>query len=142
LKLAASLLYLIRRTWHPSTTIFAAIEKVGSMPGQGVASTFSFGESYGKFEGILMAVNARWIKVVPGVWQKAILDFSPKKTGNKQTDKALRKAGITDFVVRTCGDEVVKRYLSPKKNQGAADAYCLALYAASYFRGVDHGKDS
>ena len=47
------------------------VEKVHSMPGQGVASTFSFGENFGKIQGILEALEIPYELVPPQVWQRS-----------------------------------------------------------------------
>ena len=47
------------------------VEKVHSMPGQGVASTFSFGENFGKIQGILEALEIPYELIPPQVWQRS-----------------------------------------------------------------------
>lgn len=51
---------------------FAFIEKVGSMPKQGVASTFKFGYVAGIIEGVLAALCIPYSFVTPQVWQKKV----------------------------------------------------------------------
>lgn len=48
----------------------AVLERVTSMPKQGVASTFTFGENYGFIQGVLMAKGVPFQVVLPKVWQK------------------------------------------------------------------------
>ena len=48
------------------------VEKTASMPGQGVASTFSMGHSRGVAEGVLQALNLPMELVGPSVWKKAM----------------------------------------------------------------------
>ncbi len=55
---------------------FAAIELVHAMPGQGVASTFKFGESFGMLLGLLAVTDVEFEKVRPAVWCK---EFGLKK---------------------------------------------------------------
>jgi len=50
----------------------AMIERVHSMPGQGVASSFKFGQSYGFLRGLLTAYEIRFEEVTPAMWQKAM----------------------------------------------------------------------
>lgn len=50
----------------------AMIEKVHSMPQQGVASTFKFGVSYGGLRMALIAVGIPFEEVTPQAWQKAL----------------------------------------------------------------------
>lgn len=48
----------------------AYIEKVHSMPGQGVSSTFTFGHSAGVVEGIIQGLNIPYTMVTPQAWKK------------------------------------------------------------------------
>lgn len=66
---------------------FAFIEKVHSMPGQGVASTFKFGESFGFLQGLLVALSIAHEFVTPVKWQTAM---QCRTKGDKNVSK--RKA--------------------------------------------------
>lgn len=48
----------------------ACVEKVASMPKQGVKSTFEFGKSAGYIEGVLSACGISYQLVPPRVWKK------------------------------------------------------------------------
>ena len=48
------------------------IEKVSSMPGQGVASSFKFGRSFGFLQGLLVAHKIPFELVTPGKWQRKL----------------------------------------------------------------------
>ena len=48
------------------------LEGVASRPGQGVASVFSFGDTYGCIRGVLGALNIPIYTVTPSKWKKAI----------------------------------------------------------------------
>jgi len=50
----------------------AAVEKVGSMPNQGVSSTFAFGRSAGVIEGVLAALQIPVSYVQPAVWARTM----------------------------------------------------------------------
>lgn len=50
----------------------AYLEQVHSMPGQGVASSFKFGQGYGALEMALTAVGIAFERVTPQKWQKAL----------------------------------------------------------------------
>ena len=63
----------------------AYIEKVHSMPHQGVASMFTFGMNYGLLRGFLLALEVPFEVVSPGVWQRAMGCLSK---GNKNVTKA------------------------------------------------------
>ena len=55
------------------------IEDVHSMPGQGVASTFNFGRSYGAVEGVVDCLSCHNKRVSPVVWKAAMNLSSNKK---------------------------------------------------------------
>lgn len=59
--------------------IQAGLEKVHSMPGQGVTSMFSFGMNYGMWRSVLASFNIPFILVPPRTWQKGI-EKSKSKT--------------------------------------------------------------
>jgi len=65
----------------------AYIEQVHSMPGQGVASSFKFGQGYGALEMALTAAGIPFERVSPQKWQKALGCLTK---GNKNVSK--RKA--------------------------------------------------
>lgn len=48
----------------------AVVENVGSMPGQGVASTFAFGRAVGVLAGVLAALGVPAVYVSPGAWKR------------------------------------------------------------------------
>lgn len=59
----------------------AVIEKVTSMPGQGVASTFKFGFIYGICFGVVAANKIPIVDVVPSVWKSKLnLSHDKKKS--------------------------------------------------------------
>lgn len=49
---------------------FAYLEKVHSMPGQGVVSTFSFGENFGWWQGVLGSLRIPYTTIRPQDWMK------------------------------------------------------------------------
>lgn len=63
------------------------IEKVHSMPKQGLSSTFKFGASYGELRMALIATGIRWVEVSPRKWQKYFGLILPDLT---KTDKKNR----------------------------------------------------
>ena len=50
-----------------------ALEKVHSMPKQGVASTFKFGTNFGMWRGILAALELPFLLPTPQAWQKGVI---------------------------------------------------------------------
>lgn len=65
---------------------FTMIESVHSMPGQGVASSFTFGRNYGFLRGMLVAHKISFIDITPRQWQAA-LGIKPAKGGDKSEHK-------------------------------------------------------
>lgn len=47
------------------------LERVGPMPGQGVTSTFSFGQNFGFIQGLLTAYSIPYELVTPQRWKKS-----------------------------------------------------------------------
>ena len=92
----------------------AAIERVASMPNQGVASSFTFGMGYGIWLGILATLHVPTDLVHPARWKKTMLDSMGK---NKD---ASRVRALELF-----GKQVD---LSKKIHHGRADALLLAEY--------------
>jgi crossover junction endodeoxyribonuclease RuvC len=70
--------------------VFALYEKVHSMPKQGVASSFKFGDSFGFLRGMLIAHKIPWDYVQPNAWQKA-LSCQTKGDKNVTKSKAQRQ---------------------------------------------------
>lgn len=48
---------------------FCLLERVSSMPKQGVASSFNFGASYGLVRGFIISSRVPWGMVTPSKWQ-------------------------------------------------------------------------
>lgn len=64
----------------PQFRMFAVVEHVGAMPGQGVTSCFSFGESFGWLQGVLDAMKIPYELVRPQKWKKVFSCTSDKNT--------------------------------------------------------------
>ena len=81
-------------TWflNKQTNCFAIIEKVHSMPGQGVASTFKFGKGYGGLRMALVAAGIPFEEVAPRMWQKSMGISSRLKTESKTEFKNRLKS--------------------------------------------------
>jgi hypothetical protein len=65
--------------------VCAVVEIVHSMPGQGVSSTFRFGEAYGQIVGVLTALGVTVAGVEPSVW-KSLLNLA---SFNKEESRVL-----------------------------------------------------
>lgn len=73
----------------PASYHAASIERVGSRPGQGVASTFTFGRVYGEaLAGILLS-SARMSLVRPQTWQRDLL--LPKRDIRTDQKRAIKE---------------------------------------------------
>lgn len=75
---------------------FAYIEKVHSMPKQGVASSFKFGKNYGFLRGCLIALGIPFEEVTPQAWQKAMGCMS---RGDKNVTKAKAQQLFPDIKI-------------------------------------------
>lgn len=93
----------------------AIVEKVHSMPGQGVASTFSFGRAAGIIEGVLAALDIPFSLVPPATWTKKMRLFGGKD-------------GSRTRAIELFPDQA--HLFARKKDDGRADATLIACYAA------------
>jgi crossover junction endodeoxyribonuclease RuvC len=69
-----------------------AVELVHAMPGQGVTSMFSFGETTGIILGVLGALGHIPVRPTPQRWQKALGVALP--ADSLETDKAARRKAV------------------------------------------------
>lgn len=106
----APLLSDIIRKYRPS---YAVIEFVSSMPGQGVASTFKFGKSYGQALGVLGAHNVPLHYVTPRKWKQR---FNLTAEKDESRAKALQ-------LFPACAASFAR-----KKDHNRADAALIAKY--------------
>lgn len=90
------------------------IEKVHSMPKQGVRSMFSFGTSYGKLLGMCQALNVTFDLVLPNAWKKEILQGT-KKDKDAAVDYVSRMYREIELIPERCR----------KPHNGIADAVCI-----------------
>ena len=96
-------------------SIIIVLEKIHSMPGQGVRSMFSMGEGFGIWKGLVAGLGMRLELVTPQAWKKEMMDGSGK-------DKdASRQKAIQLF-------PKIADNLSRKKDHGRADALLIAEY--------------
>ena len=112
--------------WNTTYSIEGVvIEKVGSMPGQGVKSMFTFGENFGWWQGamtVLTGVNPFF--VTPRKWQMAVLD-------DGSDDIKIKSVRVANSI----GNLGLKLTKNGKDN-GKADAYHLARYSKEVFSKV------
>ena len=72
--------------------MFCIIERVHSMPGQGVASTFKFGMNYGQWLGILASLRVPYKEVTPQMWMKYYGSLPKDKKARKTRLKHLAQS--------------------------------------------------
>lgn len=92
------------------------LEAVHAMPGQGVTSMFTFGTNFGQWQGILAALGLPFELITPQRWQKAVLDSSRDAMA---------------YARRRWPEAPLAR----KKDDGVADALCLAEYVRCKHQG-------
>ena len=100
----------------------AAVEKVGAMPGQGVTSMFSFGQSYGFILGVLTAFGIGYQLVPPTVWKREFGLLHTSKQGSVEVAKRLFP-GVSLLPTDRCR----------KESDGMADALCICEFARRKF---------
>lgn len=99
---------------HSGAHVFGAIEMVGGRPGQGVVSSFHFGQSYGTARCALTALRIGYKLVTPPVWKKY--------HGLIGADKeASRSIAIQKF-------PCIAHMLERKKDEGRAEAILIAAW--------------
>ena len=100
-----------------NTDNLAIVEKVHSMPKQGVASSFKFGKNYGTLLGILGTLAIPVQLVTPQAWKKLIL------AGTKKDKNAA-----IEYVSMKYPDFKLIRPGCRKPHDGICDAICIAEY--------------
>lgn len=93
------------------------VEQVASMPGQGVASMFAFGESVGVTRAVIASAGLSMLRVRPTTWKR--------ESGLTGRDKA---AALTR-AIELWPDK--RSLFARKKDIGRADAALIALYGLS-----------
>lgn len=115
--------------WSKDSCV-AAIERVSAMPGQGVSSTFTFGQNFGYTQGLMYAFKIPVNLVSPAVWKK---EFSVQM--GKDASKAEKKAKTIACMKRLFPDVSLKRTeRSRTDDDGISDALAIAEYCRRKFR--------
>lgn len=103
------------------------LERVHSMPKQGVASTFTFGRSFGALEGLLEGHAMRITYAEPSVW-KSIFNLSRDKQDSLNLAKKLWPE--------------IKGHFERKNDDGLAEACLLAEYGRRMtVQSIDNHQD-
>ncbi len=93
----------LQQLQHP---VVVAIEKVHSMPRQGVASTFKFGQLYGEALAACAIAKVPLLQVAPQRWQRALQLLSRDKTETQAHHKArLRQQAVLRWAATVRADE-------------------------------------
>lgn len=109
------------REWSREYSVRACLERVHSMPQQGVSSTFKFGTGYGYCLGVLNAFAIPYSLVSPQTWQKHF-------NISKQQDKSLTHAQRKSARKKEMKSVAEKRNLLSKVTLINADAVLIAVY--------------
>jgi crossover junction endodeoxyribonuclease RuvC len=105
----------IINTYKPD---MAVIEMVGSMPGQGVSSTFKFGMAFGMVRGVVGSLMIPQHYVSPAKWKKY---FGLAADKEKARELAIRNWPQSEHFRR-------------KKDHGRAEAALLCKYGAEVLK--------
>lgn len=90
----------------------AVIERVGAMPGQGVASTFNFGRAFGSVEGVVAANFIPIVYAAPAKWKKEMRLSKDKGASLKLASETFPTSNLFQL----------------KKNDGIAEAALMAVW--------------
>ena len=106
------------RPYMRSYDITCCIEKVHSMPGQGVSSMFNFGFSAGIVNSVVAVLGISRYLITPQAWKKAVL-HDTKKDKNSAVEFCNRVYPQVSLLTTS---------RSTKPHDGIADALCIAHY--------------
>tara|TARA_Y100000401_G_C8264175_1_gene194883 strand:- start:33 stop:512 length:480 start_codon:yes stop_codon:yes gene_type:complete len=98
---------------------YCCIEKVHSFPGQGVASTFSFGKNYGIWVAMLESNNIRYTNPTPQAWIKHYIElgkYAKKERKNKLKAIAQRLHPNTKVTLRNADAILLAHYAKATRN--------------------------
>lgn len=98
---------------------FALLERASSRPGQGVASTFKFGQSYGLVRGLLVACKVPFETSTPSQWTRKMGVTAPR--GARKTEiKRIHKAAGARAVPAHHRDQRHRRRAADRRVRPAA----------------------
>jgi hypothetical protein len=89
-------------TYEKYDKVYCMVEHVHSFPGQGVVSTFSFGQNYGRWEGIIASLDIHQHDIEPYKWMswfniKKGVTRKERKRELKELSEDLSTKGRYDF---------------------------------------------
>lgn len=103
----------LARILRPFSDAEVWLEGVASRPGQGVASVFSFGDTYGSIRGVLGALEMKVNTITPTKWKKEL-----KISSKEDSLKAIKDL---NFGLNL-----------KKKDHNLAEALLIAYYGLNY----------
>lgn len=108
-----------------SDNTFCILEKVHSMPGQGVSSTFAFGKNVGHLEMAITCCQIPFTQITPQEWQKNLKCLT-------KGDKNITK------------QKAIELFPYAKVTHAVADAMLIAFYCYQYClsKGLAQGASS
>jgi hypothetical protein len=109
---------------------FALIERVHSMPEQGVSSTFKFGVNYGLLRGIITALDIPWEEVSPRTWQKGLGIAARRKA------TAHKKAETKTHFKNRLKARAQQLFPTERITLATCDALLIAEYCRRKHRGI------
>lgn len=95
---------------------FAGIERAGSMPGQGVASSFKFGRATGTIEAVVACCGVPMVLIEPSKWKRAF---------HLNADKEASRQLAIQLFPHAHGELNLKRW------HNRAEAMLIALFTAN-----------
>ena len=104
--------------WSAADPCYAVIERVQASPGAGGVSMFSFGEGYGKLQGVLAGLDIECVLATPQAWKKHY-----ELTKDKGEARALATTLWPEF----------KDQFRLVKYDGRAEAALIANYGNSVY---------
>lgn len=124
-------LFLLNNDWGRNCKAF--VEQVGSMPNQGVASMFKFGEVYGSLKMICTTARLDMNLVTPKTWQPSVLSRVPS-VPPKAAAKTKAKMAF-DFYSNNVWD--TNQTFRMIDHDGVIDAALIAEYGAQMVEAID-----
>ncbi len=97
--------------------VVCCLEKVGAMPGQGVVSMFSFGQSVGYIKGVLESFRIPYQEITPQKWKREFGLNSEKAASAKVCNRLFPDVSL--LATPRC----------KKPHDGMAEALLMAEYA-------------
>lgn len=97
------------------------VEKVGAMPGQGIAGMFRFGQSFGFITGVLAALDIPFQLIPPQTWKKEFSLIHQEKS--KSIETAQRLFPGVNLIPPGCR----------KPSDGCGESLLMAAYAMRKF---------